>query len=75
MHDDMAGLFEVRVQSSGANHRLFCILERNADDLGGSSIVCLGRLSKPVRSPADPRDYRKIKQYAAEFQKRRSVLR
>ena len=30
MHDDMAGLYEVRVQSSGANHRLFCTLERNA---------------------------------------------
>ena len=75
MHDDMAGLYEVRVQGSGANHRLFCILERNADDLGGPSIICLGGLSKPVRSPADPRDYRKIKQYVAEFQKRRSILR
>lgn len=75
MHEDMAGLYEIRVQGGGANHRLICLLERNAVDLGGSSIVCLGGLSKPVRSPADPRDYRRIKQYAAEFEKRRTVLR
>lgn len=75
MHDEMAGLYEIRVQGAGANHRLFCLLERNADDLGGSCIICLGGLTKPVRSPADPRDYRRIKQYAAEFQKRRTVLR
>jgi Txe/YoeB family toxin of Txe-Axe toxin-antitoxin module len=75
MHDDMAGLYEVRVHGGGANHRLFCILDRNADDLGGPSIICLGGLSKPTRSPADPRDYRAVKQYAAEFAKYRTVLR
>jgi hypothetical protein len=73
MHDDMAGMYEVRVQGAGANHRLFCLLERNADDLGGPAIVCLGGLTKPVRSPASPRDYRRIRQYAAEFRKRRTV--
>jgi hypothetical protein len=41
MHDDMAGYFEVRVQGGGMNHRLFCVLERDAEDLGGSSIVCI----------------------------------
>jgi hypothetical protein len=75
MHDDMAGFYEVRVQGAGANHRLFCLLERNADDLGGPSIVCLGGLSKPARSAANPREYQKIKQYAVEFAKRRTVLR
>jgi len=73
MHDDMAGMYEVRVQGAGANHRLFCLLERNADDLGGPAIVCLGGLTKPVRSPASPRDYRRIRQYADEFGKRRTV--
>ena len=73
MHDDMAGIYEVRVQGGGANHRLFCLLERNGDDLGGSAIVCLGGLTKPVRSAASPRDYRRIKQYADEFRKRRTV--
>ena len=74
MHDDMAGYYEVRVQGGGKNHRLFCVLERDAEDLGGSSIVCLGGLSKPPRSAANPRDYRAIRRYGAEFQKRRTVL-
>src|SRR5947209_13900933 len=69
MHDDMAGFYEVRVHGGGANHRLFCLLERNADDLGGPSIVCIGGLSKPARSAASPRDYKRIKQFADEFRK------
>ncbi|MFZ0172203.1 MAG: hypothetical protein WAL04_11025 [Acidimicrobiales bacterium] len=74
MHGDMAGHYEVRVQGGGKNHRLFCLLERDADDLGGSSIVCLGGLSKAPRSAADPREYKLIKRYAAEFRRRRTVL-
>jgi hypothetical protein len=74
MHGEMAGFYEVRVQGGGQNHRLFCVLERDALDLGGSSIVCIGGLSKPRRTAAHPRDYRKIRRYGAEFQKRRNVL-
>lgn len=73
MHEDMAGFYEVRVQGSGANHRLFCLLDRNADDLGGPSIICLDGLTKPVRSAASQRDYRRVRQYADEFRKRRTV--
>lgn len=73
MHEDMAGFYEVRVQGGGVNHRLFCLLERNADDLGGPSIICLDGLSKPTRSAANPRDYRRVRQYAAEFRKHRAV--
>src|SRR5260370_37930283 len=73
MHDDMAGIFEVRVQGGGANHRLFCLLERNAEDLGGPAVICLRGLSKPVRSAASPRDYSLLKQYAHEFPNRRTV--
>jgi len=71
---DMAGYYEVRVQGGGMNHRLFCVLERDAEDLGGSSIVCIDGLSKPRRTAADSRDYRRVKRYGAEFQKRRTVL-
>lgn len=71
---DMAGYFEVRVQGGGMNHRLFCFLERDADDLGGPSIVCIDGLSKPRRSAADPRDYRRVRRYGDEFRKRRTVL-
>jgi hypothetical protein len=62
------------VQRDGQNHRLFCLLERNADDLGGPSIVVLGGLSKPKRSPAAARDYRTIREYSSEFAAQRTVL-
>lgn len=75
MHDDMAGFYEVRVRGADRhNHRLFCILERDASDLGGSSIVVIDGLSKPVRKAANPRDYRRAVQYRAEFLRRRTVL-
>jgi len=80
MKGDMAGFFEVRVSGSdGAgkrmNHRLFCVLVRDDPALGGSAIVCIGGLSKPPRSAAHPRDYRRIRQLGEEFKLRRSVLR
>lgn len=73
MHGDMAGFFEVRVQGGGKNHRLLCVLERDATDLGGSSVVCIGGLSKPRGSAASPRDYRTIKKYRSEFERHRTV--
>ncbi|MEO8696415.1 MAG: hypothetical protein ABI658_23075 [Acidimicrobiales bacterium] len=74
MHDDMAGFFEVRVQGAGKNHRVFCVLERDATDLGGSSIVVIDGLTKPRRSAADPRDYRRALRFRDEFRQRRTVL-
>lgn len=74
MHGDMAGFYEVRVQFSQANYRLFCVLERDAEGLGGSSIVCIDGLVKPRRSAAKARDYRRAVSYRREFEKRRTVL-
>lgn len=74
MRGDMAGFFEVRVQGGGMNHRLFCVLEREAADLGGPSIVCIDGLSKPRRTAAKPAGYRRVKRYRDEFTRRRSVL-
>lgn len=74
MHGPLSGLFEVRVQGAGRNHRLFCVLERNALDLGGASIVVLYGLSKPKRRAADSRDYIKVLNYRVEFLERRTVL-
>ena len=73
MHGRMAGLYEIRVQGGGQNHRLFCVLDRD-DDLGGPSIVCIDGLSKPPRQAASDRDYRRVKRFADEFRKRRTVL-
>ena len=76
MHDEMAGFYEVRVRGADRqNHRLFCVLERDAGDLGGSSIVVIAGLSKPVRQAALPRDYKRALKQRAEFAKRRTVLR
>jgi hypothetical protein len=76
MHDDMAGFYEIRVRGADRrNHRLFCLLERNADDLGGSSIVCIDGLSKPVRQAAAAQDYRRAQRYRDEFRQHRTVAR
>ena len=74
MHGEMSGFFEIRAQGGGMNHRLFCLLERNAADLGGSSIVVVSGLSKPKRSAVDPKDYRRALLMRSEFEHRRSVL-
>ena len=74
MHGDMAGFYEVRVQGGGQNHRLFCVLENPASDLGGPSVVVIDGFSKAPRSAANNRDYARVKRYGAEFQKRRTVL-
>lgn len=74
MHDDMAGFYEVRVRGGGLNHRLFCLLERDAEDLGGPSIVVIDGLSKPKRSAANPRDYRRALKHRREFEQHRKVL-
>ncbi len=74
MHNEMAGFYEVRARGGGKNHRLFCFLERDADDLGGSSIICIGGLSKRPRSAATRRDYDRIRKLGAEFKRRRTVM-
>ena len=74
MHGDMSGIYEVRVQGGGQNHRLFCLLVRNAEHLGGSCIVCLDGLSKPRRQAADPKDYEQIRKYRSEFDRHSGVL-
>lgn len=74
MHGDMSGFFEVRVRGDGQNHRVFCVLERDASDLGGSSIVVIDGLSKPKRSAANSKDYRRALAMRAEWERRRTVL-
>lgn len=69
----MSGFYEVRVQGGGMNHRLFCLLEHHADDLGGPSIILIDGLSKPRRSAANPKDYRRAVRMCAEFVSRRTT--
>jgi Txe/YoeB family toxin of Txe-Axe toxin-antitoxin module len=74
MHGDLSGLYEVRVASAGMNHRVFCILDRDGLGFGGASIVAIDGLSKPKRSAASPRDYRRVLRMREEFLLRRTVL-
>ncbi len=74
MHGEMAGIFEVRVRAGGTNYRLFCLLLRDDERLEAPSIVCLGGITKPVRSAARSQDYERIKRYAVEFRKRGLTL-
>jgi hypothetical protein len=74
MHGDLAGLYEIRVRHGRTLFRLLCLLDREGSDLGGASIVCLGGLTKASGSAANPRDYKLIKQFAAEFRRCRSVM-
>lgn len=79
MKGEMSGYFEVRASGNDKmgkrmNHRLFCILVRDDVTLGGSSIVCIGGLSKPLRTAAEPRDYRQIRQFGEEFRQFRTVM-
>ena len=74
MRGEMAGFYEVCVGRSDANHRLLCILDRSADDLGGPSIICVYGFSKPRRQGASGRDYRKARKFRDEFARTRNVL-
>ena len=75
MRGDMGGVSEARVGYASMNHRLFCVLDRNATDLGGPSIIVLDGLSKPKRTAAAIRDYGRILKMKEEFLETRSVLR
>lgn len=74
MRGDMAGFYEVCVQGSDANYRLLCLLDRHADDLGGSSIICVYGFSKPKRQSASGKDYRQARKHREEFERTRNVL-
>ena len=74
MHGEMAGFYEVCVQGSDANYRLLCVLDRNADDLGGPSVICVYGFSKPKRQEARARDYRQARKYRDEFERTRRVF-
>ncbi|MGI9119752.1 MAG: hypothetical protein ACR2G7_06480 [Acidimicrobiales bacterium] len=50
------------------------MLERDADDLVGSSLVCIDGLSKPLREAARTKDYRRARTFREEFRERRTVV-
>lgn len=79
MHDDMAGIYEVRVDYNGMHYRLFCVLERAGANVGltGASIVLIDGRSKKYRTTISAREYKSIRSLVDEYLRRRprSVLR
>jgi hypothetical protein len=76
MHGEMAGYNEVRVMGPNRHlYRLFCVLERPGQDLGGPSIVAIAGLTKRPGTAITAKDYRKVRQLGEEFAARRTVLR
>ncbi len=74
MHGKMGGFYEVRVDGPGRHHyRLFCILERNGQELGlgGPSIVLITGKDKPFRTKLSESDYQEVKTLGSEYRERR----
>jgi hypothetical protein len=76
MHGEMKDFYEVRVRGnpSGELYRVFCVLERNASDLGGPSLVVIQGMSKRAGSTFTSAEYRRVRSLGNEFRKRRTVL-
>ena len=78
MHDEMAGIYEVRVDFSGMHHRLFCVLERDgaAVGLSGPSVILVDGRSKKYRTRISAKEYRSVRALVGECLRRRprSVL-
>ena len=80
MHDEMAGVYEVRVDGPRRHHyRLFCVLEANGGAVGleGPSVVLITGMDKPFRTEFSAADYRKVRRLVDEYRSRspRSVER
>jgi hypothetical protein len=70
MHDDMSGLYEVRVDGAGRHHyRLFCVLERDGANLGlaGPSIVIITGKDKPFLTKLSAEEYRQVRSLRDEY--------
>lgn len=69
MHDDMAGYYEVRVDSDGQHYRLFCLLESDdaAKKLGAPSLVVITGAVKPFRTTFTKREYAAVRRLGDEY--------
>lgn len=73
MHDEMSGIYEVRVDFNGMHHRLFCVLEREgaAVGLSGPSVVLIDGRSKKYRTTITTKDCRSVRSLVDEYLRRR----
>ncbi|OFV91248.1 MAG: hypothetical protein A3J75_05530 [Acidobacteria bacterium RBG_16_68_9] len=71
MHN-MAGFYEVRVDSQRTHYRLFCLLERDGKKVGleGPSVVVITGKKKRFRTLLSPSDYAEVRALGEEFRRR-----
>lgn len=78
MHGEMAGYYEVRVDSKDTHYRLFCLVERDGAKvgLGGPSVVVIDGRTKPFRTVLSKNDYAEVRKLGVEYLARnpRNVL-
>ena len=68
MHDDMSGIFEVRVDGPDRTHyRLFCVLDRDAWGRQEPLLVVLTGLKKPFLTKFKTSQYRGVKGLRDEY--------
>jgi hypothetical protein len=73
MHDDMAGIYEVRVDFNAFHHRLFCVLDRSekGKGLAANTLIVIDGERKPYRTTISAGRYREIRKLADEYLARR----
>ena len=75
MHDEMAGIYEVRVQGppNRSQYRLFCVLDNGSPDelaargLARPALAVVTGLVKPWQTIFKPEDYRRVQRLAADY--------
>jgi hypothetical protein len=69
MHDEMAGIYEVRVDFNGFHYRLFCVLDRDekAKGLGANTLVIIDGDRKQYRTTISRKRYAAIRALADEY--------
>ncbi len=74
----MAGWYEARLRFEKRLYRLFCLLERDAPDLGldRPSIIVIEGMDKANETAFRPRDYAHVRELGDEYRRRlpRSLL-
>lgn len=73
MHGNMGGYYEIRVDGPKRHHyRVFCLLERNGNDVGldGPSIILLCGKEKRFMAVLSDADYAEVRGLGAEYRKR-----
>jgi hypothetical protein len=72
MHEAMTGYFEVRHRGKQAggpvlNHRLFCLLDREAPGLPGPVVAVVDGRSKPPRTAMRDEDYAAVRRLGSTY--------